>query len=175
MKHTRKEKGSGNLLSFLLSIVFFGVIVLGMYLLYAWDVGLEDLTDVSVFEIVLLSLAVFRLQRLLVYDKVAQYIRDLFLDLKEEKEDGIVYVVRTKPTKGLRRLFSDLFDCPWCIGVWAAVFTVFLYFLFPWTWPFWLILAIAGASSFLMLSINMIGWIAERNKQKAKKHGGERQ
>ena len=124
----RKEKGSGNGWSFILSMVFGLLVAIGIY--YLLPGSIHDLRDIHVFEFIILALAVFRLTRLLVYDKVAQYIRDLFLNTEEEhfKGSGMMYVVRTKPATGFRRLMSDLFSCPWCIGVWSSLFTVFIYF-----------------------------------------------
>ena len=137
----------------------------------------KDLTDVSVFEFVILTLAVFRLQRLFVYDSVSQFIRDIFLETKEVLDDkeGVIYVIRSKYKTGVKRLFADLLSCPWCVGMWCAVFAVIVYFMYPVTWPLWLLMAIAGLSSFIQILANYVGWKAEGSKIVVKEHGGERQ
>lgn len=171
------EKGSGNFLSFILSGMFF--LIVGWVFHQTAEGALigKDLNDVTVFEFVILTLAVFRLQRLFVYDTVAQWVRDLFLETKEVLNDkeGVIYVVRSKYKKGIRRLFADLLSCPWCVGVWCAVGAVITYFMYPITWPFWLLMAIAGASSFVQILANYVGWSAEGSKIIVKKRGGQRQ
>ncbi len=165
-----KEKGSGTSLSALLTLVFFLIVGTVLYYLPQADVVLEGINDLSVFEFIILSLAVFRLTRLMVYDQVAQFIRDLWLDLREEtRTDGVIMVHRTKPVKGFRRLMADLFGCPWCIGVWAALFSTLIYIFCPWTWFFWLFMAVAAVSSYLQLSINLVGWHAEKAKREVER------
>jgi len=177
MKVEKNEKGSGNFLSFLLSGAFFVIIILIFYQVFEAEITLSDLNDVTWFEFFILTLAVFRLQRLLVYDKVSQWIRDFFLITREEhdKITGITYVIRAKHQGGIMRLFADLLSCPWCVGVWAATAAVIIYYLFPWTWPFWLLMAIAGASSMIQLTANLIGWKAEGSKIFVERDGGERE
>jgi uncharacterized membrane protein len=164
----KKEKGSGSGFSFFLTMVFFSLVGVSIYFFSNGRAGIESLSDVSVWEFFILSLAAFRQTRLLVYDKVAQFIRDLWLDTKQVEEDGVAYVYRSKPKRGFRRLMADLFSCPWCIGVWATVSTVFIYFMWPVTWFFWLVLAIAGVSSLFQLTANLIGWRAEMGKLQVK-------
>lgn len=169
MTMEKKEKGSGNGLSFVLSNIFLILTAFGVYMFYGRFMGISTLRDVGVFEFVLLSLAVFRLTRLFVYDSVSQWIRDIFLDTKEETVAGVVYVIRSKPQTGIRRLFTDLLGCPWCVGVWISLFAVFIYFMWPITWFFWLLLAVAGTSSFIQILANQVGWSAEYGKLSVKK------
>ena len=103
------------------------------------------------FDALILSLATFRLVRLFVYDKVTAWIRALFADA----------------TSGPRKPAYDLLLCPWCFGVWAALFVCFFYYTMPMAWFFLLVLAIAGVGSFFQLLANMIGWKAELGKLEA--------
>ena len=144
----KKEKDSGNWWSFLLSGLFFALVICFCLALKEADPKLNNIKDVSFWEFTILSLAVFRLTRLVVYDKVAQFIRDMFLNTTEKKESGKIFVYREKPEKGIRRLLADLLSCPWCTGVWLSVFSVFIYFMWPETGYFWILLAIAGVSTF---------------------------
>jgi len=50
--------------------------------------------------------------------------------------------------------------------MWIAFFVSFFYFLTPYAWFPIFFLAIAGVSSFIQLTINLIGWRAEKTKIK---------
>ena len=110
----------------------------------------------------MISLTTFRLVRLFVYDSVAQYIRDLFLNVKVEI-DGVQMIERSKPQGGLR-LMTDLLACPWCTSVWVSMFATFVYLLAPGLFFAYLVFAISGIASFIQISINRIGWQAEYKK-----------
>lgn len=168
-----KEKGAGSARSALLTLIFFAAVGVCLYYL-PLESEYTSLQDISVFEFIILTLAVFRITRLLVYDQVAQFIRDLWLNLREEpRNDGVILVHRTKPNTGFRRLMADLFGCPWCVGVWVALGSTAVYLFFPWTWFFWLFMAMAGVSSFIQITINGIGWKAEKAKLKVEKMNRE--
>ncbi len=165
-----KEKGYGNFLSFMLTVVFAVIMLSAFWLLANLEYTPKSIAEVSLYEFIILSLAAFCLTRLFVYDSVAQYVRDLFLIVREEKnkETGVIYVYRKKPEKGLRRLCADLLSCPWCTGMWMSLFSGLICFLLPWTWFIWLVLALAGLSSFIQISANGVGWRAEYKKLKVK-------
>lgn len=97
---------------------------------------------IPVFDFILLILATFRLIRLFVYDSVTSFIRDHF----EQYEKG--------PGKTTRHLL----DCPWCTGIWMALFVSFVYFATPLAWYPLLVLAIAGAATFIQITIYKIGY-----------------
>ena len=165
---SKKEKGSGNVLSFLFSIFFF---VLFFGALYYWNHTELDFIDrienMSIWEAFILSMAIFRMTRLLVYDKIMNYVRDIFLDTEEHtsSETGIVYIVRHQPKSGFRRLISELLVCPWCASMWLSLIMVFFHFSFPEiSWPLVFVLALGGFSSMLQLTSNTIGWYAEGRK-----------
>ena len=171
-----KEKGYGNVLSAILSTVFLILIGLALYAFDTIGARVESLQDITVWEFVLLALAVFRLTRLFVYDSVSQWIRDIFLDVEEVKDPvaEITLVYRSKPEKGIRRLFADLLSCPWCTGVWISLVTTFVYLMYPSTWFLWLMMAIAGVATVIQISANAIGWHAEIGKLTAKEMEDER-
>jgi hypothetical protein len=122
-------------------------------------------TAISVFDFVLLALAAFRITRLIVYDKIARWFRELFADTREFEEDGILYVEIKPYGVGMRHTIHDLLQCPWCIGVWSGLIVTFFYFVFPWAWVLILFLAVAGASSLFQVIANLIGWKAESLKR----------
>ncbi len=146
-----------------LSVVF-ALIVLAMSLDLSLNSFYTRIYDVSAWELTLLLLTVFRLIRLFVYDSVAQYVRDWFLDLREVKKDGELYIQRDKPKSGLRRLIADLLSCPWCASVWLSVVVIYLYLRFPQVWFIYLALSISGLASVLQICANCVGWTAEHKK-----------
>ena len=110
---------------------------------------------ISSFDFILLSLAIFRLIRLLVYDRITQFIRDFFFEKPISGEC---------PNSGFKASVGHLFGCPWCMGVWEGLFVTFLYYLTPFAWLFVLVLAASGLASFMQVAANMIGWRAENLK-----------
>lgn len=127
---------------------------------------------VPFLDIVLMVLATQRLTRLLVYDKITRWFRELFVYKRELiAEDGSRWIELIPFGRGVRHTIHDLLSCPWCIGVWAALVVVFAYFMFPWAWYVIFMLAVAGAASFVQIVINAIGWRAEELKLDAKEKG----
>ncbi len=122
--------------------------------------------SIGVFEFVILTLAAFRLTRMVVYDHIMQWFRDAFADIEcVARPDGTQEVLHHKPARGARRTLYELLNCPWCFGLWAAWVVTFLYHLTPEIgWFLVLMLAIGGASSFIMILANLIGWHAEGKK-----------
>ncbi len=83
-------------------------------------------TKIEPYDLLILTFAVFRLIRLFTYDQIMRVVRDLFLDKREIISDrGEKMIERHKPKMGLKRSLSDLFGCPWCMGIWISFFTVF--------------------------------------------------
>lgn len=124
----------------------------------------RDLIRYGIFnwsDILLLSLATFRLTRLFVYDAIMRFFREMFMDAEMMNGE----VVLTKPIRGPRRTVADLVTCPWCFGMWAAASVTFFYILTPWAYLPVVVLAIAGIGSFFQVAANAIGWKAEGLKR----------
>ncbi len=83
------------------------------------SIGLEHL--------LILSLASFRLTRLIVFDKITERIRSPFFD--EVTEDGEIYLVPKE--KGIRKWIGELLNCYWCTGVWSSALLFIVYVFFP--------------------------------------------
>jgi len=145
--HTEKEENKWN---FIFS-VFFIFVLAGALWLMKYERG-TYLTSVPPFDALLMALAAFRVTRLIVYDKISRWFRDLF--------DGT--------DTGLRHTIHDLLACPWCIGFWSALVIVVSYFIFAWAWSVIFFLAVAGVGSLIQLWANVIGWKAENLKLEAK-------
>lgn len=149
--------------SMILSTIFLLLLLTFNYILVDLKL-ISSFQDLNLFDITLIALACFRLVRLFVYDSVAQFIRDFFLDIKEDKVGHVVMIHRSKPRGGVKRLISDLLGCPWCTSVWVALFATFFYYLIPGLWFAYLVLVISGLGSFIQIFTNKIGWQAEYNK-----------
>ena len=103
-------------------------------------------------DFVLVSLATYRLIRLITYDKIFQPVRNLFLvqqpDGSYKKEGG-----------GPRRTIAELLECMWCTGLWSALVALTLYVIAPIGTFLILVLAIAAVGSFLQNFSQMIARI----------------
>lgn len=97
--------------------------------------------EVTFFDLFVVSLATFRITRLLVYDLVADFIRD-------SVEDAAF---------GYKKTLRDLLGCPWCTSVWVALGITFIYFISPvGTWTV-IIIAIAGLGVLITIFANLLG------------------
>jgi hypothetical protein len=159
---TREEAAHENAWSFLLSTIFTVVLALSLYYLYTNGTDFS----ITVFEFIILVLAAFRITRLLVYDSIALFIRDLFFDKKKtwNEKAGLYTVIREKPKKGIKRKIAELLCCPWCTGVWITLPVVFFFYLHPASFYVFVFLAVAGVATFVQLAANLIGWNAEDKK-----------
>ncbi|MCA9354173.1 MAG: DUF1360 domain-containing protein [Candidatus Kaiserbacteria bacterium] len=144
--------------NFIFTIFYVLILVMGAIILETES--RIPLTELSFTDYALITLAAWRITRLFVYDAVTKFVREQFWDVKKA---GKGYRLE-KPKVGPRRTLADLFDCPWCFGVWAATIVTFCYlisgyFVFP-----VVILAVAGVATFLQLLSNLIGNRAEQLK-----------
>lgn len=89
--------------------------------------GVKAVWGFSLEELIIIGLASFRLTRLIVYDKITEFIRSPFLD--EITEDGEVYVMPKE--KGIRKWIGELISCYWCTGVWASTGLLAAYVFIP--------------------------------------------
>ena len=115
----------------------------------------------------ILALASMRLVRLFVYDNITLFIREMVLDVTRVRYAGTgdEFVERVSSRNSLKRTLEKLLNCPWCMGVWFASALLFFYCAFPEIWIFFLILAVSGVASLLMVFANLIGWAAEHQKR----------
>jgi hypothetical protein len=106
---------------------------------------------ITFLNLLILSLASFRLTRLLVFDKITEFIRvPFFNEFKEIDEDGEIEVYYLPKEKGIKRFFGELLSCYWCTGIWASAAIVGIALLYPgFSFPMILIFAVAGFASIL--------------------------
>lgn len=78
--------------------------------------------------LLVVGLAVFRLTRLIVFDKIMEPFRSPFFTEKEETdESGKVEIYLIPKEKGIMRWMGELISCYWCTGFWVSLFVTFLY------------------------------------------------
>ncbi|WP_226035556.1 DUF1360 domain-containing protein [Aquibacillus saliphilus] len=110
------------------------------------------------FTFLLLSLATFRLTRLVVYDDITNFIRLPFHDIREEvNEDGSIDEILYIKGSGIRKFIGELLSCHWCTGIWSAAILFVGYTLFPFmVMPLIIILALAAVGSIVQVITNYI-------------------
>lgn len=99
----------------------------------------------------LLVLASFRLTRLVVFDRITEFMRKPFFDeIVETDETGREETYLVPKARGWRKFFGELLNCYWCTGFWVSLFFVLLYSYFPQVAePVILIFALAGAAAII--------------------------
>ena len=118
----------------------------------------ENINIFVVWYVILVFLASYRLTRLFVKDSLFTPYRNSLRELKEKNGDGWA-------------LINTVFTCPWCFSVWGTLVIIVIPLLFgAYGVVLLFVLAISGLASFTTLLTNLIGWKAERSKQKAENH-----
>jgi hypothetical protein len=145
--------------NFVFSVFFLILIVLGAIILETESRIL--LTELSVVDYTLITLATWRLVRLFVYDAVTKFFREQFWDVVKV---GRGYRLE-KPKSGPRRTLADLLSCPWCFGVWAAALVIFFYLITPYAVFPIVLLSVSAVASFLQVFSNLVGHKAEQIKK----------
>lgn len=120
-------------------------------------------------DIIILTLANFRLIRLFVYDNITLFLREYFMDINIVKKDNQETYEFINSKSSLKLTIYKLLTCPWCFGIWTTFVTVTLYNVFPLIKIISILLAISGVASAMIILINLIGWNAEYKKIKTNK------
>lgn len=152
---------------------FWSAAFIAVFLLIAW-VGYACLerrgllpSGIAVFDFFLLALAIFRLIRLVSYDAIFSSFRDLFQDKTVvrfiEGEERKIALETSK--HGWKRAVSMLLACPWCTGLWIALFVTFVFFSYPGLWIFFLLLALSGVASLIQVALGFLGQYAHRRRE----------
>jgi hypothetical protein len=143
-------------------LVFFSILVVMGAIILETESRIR-LTELTLTDYVLVTLASWRLTRLFVYDTITKFFREQFSD--------VVKVGKTfkleKPKVGPRRTLADLLSCPWCFGVWASATIIFFYLLTPYAIFPVMLLAIGAVASFLQILSNLVGHKAELLKNQS--------
>ncbi|WP_062104413.1 DUF1360 domain-containing protein [Bacillus niameyensis] len=110
------------------------------------------------FSFILLSLAVFRLTRLIVYDQITSFLRSPFMEeVEETNEEGLSEVFLIPRAHGFRGWIGQLISCYWCTGIWASIFLLALKWTVPNVGdPLILLFAVAGLAAIFETIIQAI-------------------
>ena len=138
--------------------VFFGAVGLVGFLLENKGVEIQDL---SLKEAVIIILASYRMTRILVFEKIFKYFRNVL----KNRED--LYIIGT---------VHSMVTCPWCAGVWVTLIIVVFYYLVPYGVLLVYVLALAGLASMVILISNLLHMHTEgrqRIHQKEKGNGND--
>lgn len=112
--------------------------------------GLKNM-NITWLELIIISLASFRLTRLIVFDKITEFIRTPFfeeeIEVNDKGEEEVYYV----PKKGLIKGFiGELISCYWCTGIWSSVILCLFHLFWPTiAAPILIILAVAGIAAII--------------------------
>jgi hypothetical protein len=131
--------------------VYFLLLVLVGYLLEREKI---DITSLTFRDLAFITLATYRLTRIVVFEKIFKFCRDF---VKARQDYKVFNTIRY------------IITCPWCAGVWMALVTVVFYLLVPYGKFLVYILAISGVASFLIMLVNAVGLIVEEKQSKVKK------
>lgn len=94
---------------------------------------------------IILSLAAFRLTRLIVDDLIMEWLRKPFTTIKvEHTEDG-----GTEEWIEPKGFIGEGITCQWCVGIWSSMVVLVLYLLVPFGQYIIFVLSIAGLQSIL--------------------------
>jgi hypothetical protein len=125
------------------AFVFFGAVVLVGHLLEKKGVDIEEIT---MKQAVVIILASYRMTRILVFEKIFKYLRNVM-----KKREGL-YVIGT---------LHSIITCPWCAGVWVTLVIIVFYFLVPYGVVLTYVLALAGVASMVILLSNILHMYTE--------------
>ena len=158
---TKEELADQHFWSIIILVVL--VVVFAVFMIFFGPEAAGALSGITSFQFVVLSLATFRLTRLLATDNVMLWLRDMCVNVNEKTnpETGLLCIVREKPLKGFRLLLANLFECQWCVSVWAAFIVAVFYIsvvldVFPLGRVVIYVLALAGAASLIQIIVGSL-------------------
>ena len=150
MSNSENLTGQQKFWNFMATLIYILLIVLLGYGLKHKGINIEQ---IRIWEVFLLALASYRLTRILVFDKIFKFFRDFF---RSKSKVYVFYVVK------------EILGCPWCAGIWVALFNVAIYFLLPYGKLFIYLLAVAGIASFFVIFVNYFGLQVEEKQHAVK-------
>lgn len=120
------------------AFAFFALVVGVGYLLDRKGVNIRE---IRFREVILIILASYRMTRIIVFEKIFKYLRDVL----KKRED--LYLLGT---------LHSIITCPWCAGVWCTLIIIVFYFLVPYGDLLVYVLALAGIASMVILFSNLL-------------------
>ncbi|UQD51437.1 sporulation protein [Bacillus methanolicus] len=108
--------------------------------------------DVTIWNVIMMGLASFRLTRLIVFDQITFFFRKPFFEeITEVNPNGEEEVYLAPKQHGFKKWMGELLSCYWCTGIWVSMFVILLYFLAPFF----------GEIVILVMAVSAIGSIIE--------------
>ncbi|MCA0969564.1 DUF1360 domain-containing protein [Halobacillus litoralis] len=101
--------------------------------------------EVNWIHLFILSLAAFRLTRLIVDDLIMEWLRKPFTVIRVEKNENGEKEEWIEPTG----FIGEGLTCQWCVGVWSSLLIIVFYTFVPYGVFLVLLLAVAGLQSIL--------------------------
>ena len=126
------------------SIFFLVLFVMGLIILDTE--AHKSYTSLTVLDIIILTLASFRVMHLCMYEPMTKFIREQFYDAKVTKAGKVTLYT---PERGPRRTLVDLMTCPWCFGIWSTSIVIFFYLLTPLAYLPILVLAVSVGATYI--------------------------
>jgi hypothetical protein len=103
IKKIKNIKKNDDFFNFIFSLIFLSIFIFEIYFISEYEI------KIGLVEILLFSLAIFRLTVLMVYDGITQFFRDFFLKVTY-RDDG--EILRKKYDYGFKKSVSDILGCP---------------------------------------------------------------
>jgi hypothetical protein len=144
--------------TFVFGVFFLILVVMGAIILQTES--RIPLSDLKFTDYALMTLATWRLTRLVVCDTIMKFLREQFYDLEKTTKGYVLVKAQTGP----RRTLADLTSCSWCFGMWAAAMVIFLYLITSYAVFPVMLLAVSAVGSFLQIFGNLVGHKAEQLK-----------
>jgi len=141
------SEGKHQAWNFWSAFVFFGLVVLMGYLLEKKGIEIRELAFKDALVIILAS---YRMTRILVFEKIFKYLRDV---LKKRQD---YYIIGT---------IHSIITCPWCLGVWVTLLIIVFYYLVPYGDLLAYVLALAGIASLVILFSNLVHMWTEHKQR----------
>ena len=153
---TNRSARTESLVKIIFVIIFLSGIILFVLTTLVVGPGL-DMFRIDAFELVLLSLATFRLGRLIAYDRVTEPIRAPFAKtVPDFSGAGMTVIARGQ---GVQKAYGQLISCPICAGTWiAAVLVMLLYFLPGPARVFLIMTAVVGGAELIHNATEALCW-----------------
>jgi len=139
---------------FAVILLVMGAIILETEAYLAWR-------EFTTFDYLVITLATWRMTRLLQLDLVTRFLREQFMDVVKS---GRGYRLE-QPKTGVRRLLAELFACPWCLSFWVGAFVLFLYLLTPYAIYPMTVLSLSAAATFLHNLSQLVANQSERARK----------
>ncbi|HEU4322376.1 MAG TPA: DUF1360 domain-containing protein [Roseiflexaceae bacterium] len=147
-------------------VTYLGLIGLFSSLFAAFEMVRRDREERAVgpFDMLMLGVAVYRMGRLIAYDRVTEPLRAVFTRTEPHPSGADMMVVARG--RGVRKALGELLSCPSCAGMWAAALLVYGLGLAP--RPTRTLLAIVGASGTAELinaAVEALTWQSQAERQ----------